>query len=58
MCDPPETYAPCPLALHYDGAQTCEREVIANGRQGQGSYLSQNGFSTAVQQEFARTHGK
>lgn len=48
ICDPPETYAPCPLALHYDRAQTHEREVIANGRRGQGSYLSQNGFSTAV----------
>lgn len=46
---PPETYAPCPLALRYDRAQTHEREVITNGRQGQGSYLSQNGFfSTAV----------
>lgn len=45
---PPETYAPCPPALHYDGAQTREREVIANGRRGQGSCLSQNGLSTAV----------
>ncbi len=45
---PPETYAPCPLALHYDRAQTHEREVVANGRRGQGSYLSRNGFSTAV----------
>lgn len=41
---PPETYAPCPLALCYDRAQTHEREVITNGRQGQGSYLSQTGF--------------
>lgn len=48
MRDPPEAYAPCPLALHYDGDQNCEREVIANGRRGQGSCLSQNGFSTAV----------
>lgn len=45
---PSEAYAPCPLALHYDGDQNCEREVIANGRRGQGSCLSQNGFSTAV----------
>lgn len=32
------------FALHYDRAQTHEREVITNGWQGQGSYSSQNGF--------------
>lgn len=43
-----KTYAPCPLGLHYDGAQTCECEFITNGRRGRGSRLNQNGFFTAV----------